>query len=56
MKLGDLKAAQASFEQIPLDHERASTSIRHLAQIAFDTENIEHAGFWLSRGRSDFPE
>ncbi len=56
LKLGQPKAAQKSFEQIPMDHDRAASAIRYLAQIAFDNENIEHAAFWLKQGRSQYPE
>ncbi len=54
--LGKLEEAQRHYEFIPAQHEKAGTAIRELARIAMQRGNYDHAEFWLTRGRADFPD
>ena len=56
LKLGDTVKSRAQFEQIPFENERAPQAIRALAQISLDEGRVNEAGFWLRKGRSEFPE
>lgn len=54
--LGTYEVAREHFEKVPLRHERTPEAIRNLAEIALDMKNFTNAGFWLARGRSDYPD
>lgn len=55
-RLAKYQDAQADFETIPLDHDRAPLAIRYLARLALEQGNFEGAGFWLTKGRQEFPD
>jgi len=55
LRLGKLKEARLSFEQVPLSHDRAAAAMRHLAEIALEEGRFDQASFWLQKGREEFP-
>ncbi len=56
LRLGKLADARGDFEQIPLNHERTPEAIRYLASIALDSGAYANAGFWLAKGRDEYPD
>ena len=48
--------ALQNFAEIPLDHERAPDSMRHLASIALNQEDYVQAKMWLEQGRKHYPK
>lgn len=54
--LGKYEAARSNFESVPLGHELTPDAIRNLAILALDTGKLQAADFWLSKGRSDYPD
>lgn len=55
LKNGKGDDAFQNFSEIPLDHERAPDSIRHLAGIALNSEDFAQAKMWLEQGRKHYP-
>ena len=56
MRLGKSEIARDNLEKIPLRNEHTPQAMRFLAQLALDSKNYEEAEFWLTRGRSEYPE
>lgn len=54
--LGTFAVAREHFENVPLRHDRTAAAIRNLAEIGLETKNFANAGFWLARGRADYPD
>jgi tetratricopeptide (TPR) repeat protein len=54
--LGKLEAARANFEKVPLRHDRTAAAVRSLGEIALETGDYAAAGFWLRRGREEYPD
>jgi tetratricopeptide (TPR) repeat protein len=55
-KMGALDEARASYEHIPLEHDKASSAVRALATLALELKRYPQAEFWLMKGRELFPE
>lgn len=56
MRLGRGKDAIASFEQVPLGHDRTPQALRALAQLSLDEGRYEAVSFWLQHGREHYPQ
>lgn len=56
MKLGKMDSARKNFEQVPLADERTPDAMRHLAEIALDSGELEQVDFWLTKGRQEYPD
>jgi len=56
LKLGKLDESRKSFEHIPLQNANAPLAIRKLAEIALQEKKFKQAGFWLAKGKEEFPE
>lgn len=55
-RLGNYEDAQMHLEQVPLDHERTPQALRLLANVSLEQGQPSTAAFWLSKGRSEFPD
>lgn len=56
MRLGKIDEARSNFEKVPLHHDRTAESMRYLSQLALESSNYKEAEFWLSKGRSEYPD
>lgn len=56
LKLGKFREAREILQDIPLTHERAAEAIRYLAVVACAERDMKRAGFWLTKGRQEFPD
>ncbi len=56
IRLGKIEEARSNFEKVPLHHDRTAETMRSLAQIALEDKNFKEAEFWLSKGRTEFPD
>jgi len=56
LKLGRLEEARTFLEAVPMHHERTAQAMRLLAQTALESGRYAVAGFWLARGREDYPD
>lgn len=56
IKLGNLEDAKVNFQSIPVGHERIATAIRRLGEIALQLHDSEKVEFWLTKGRTEFPD
>ncbi len=56
MRIGKLEKAEGRFKAIPAQHDRSAASVRALASIALQTQQIEQARFWIEKGKSAYPE
>jgi len=54
--LGKLDMARENFEKVPLRHERTPDAVRQLAEVSLETGDYSAAGFWLRRGREEYPD